>query len=371
MAGLTLHYLQYVLGLRNLGHDVLYLEDTGTWYYQPESESMVDDVSVPLRYLNQVMRDFDLEENWVFVDLKGIQYGITENAFEEFLQTADMFINVTGAGIVRERYFEIPNRIYVDTDPGYIQLRVEQGSQKDLEHLQKHTAHFSFGHNIGTSSCSIPTCGFDWRPTAQPMVMGLWPIVSQPSAATKFTTILKWQTYEPVEHEGKVYGLKNMEFLKFVDLPTLTGLNFEIAMAGNPPLENLAAAGWKCRDARPVSSTIENYQNYIQSSRGEWSIAKNGYVETRSGWFSDRSASYLASGRPVVLQSTGYEDWLEPGCGLLSFSTIEEASAALELINSNYEAHCLGARRMAEEYFDSKKVLSKLLTKAFEVVDRK
>jgi len=363
MAGLTLHYLQYALGLRKLGHEVLYLEDTGSWYYHPDTDAMVDDASIPLGYLNNVMAKYGLENNWVFVDLKGGIHGLSIQTFKAFVRSTDVFINVTGAGLVRESYRKIPHRIYIDTDPGYIQMRVDQGSQKDLEHLGKHTTHFSFGCNIGKHSCNIPNCGFNWHPTVQPIVMDLWPFTSPPDSDAAFTTVLKWQTYEPVKYHGKVYGLKNMEFKKFVELPSLITSNLEIAMVGNPPVDNLAATGWMLRDARSVSTTISQYRSYIRSSRGEWSIAKNGYVASGSGWFGDRSAAYLASGRPVLLQNTGYDLWLETGCGLLPFTTLNEAAAALESVNGEYTFHCLGARRLAEEYFDSRKVLQTMLAK--------
>jgi hypothetical protein len=167
-----------------------------------------------------------------------------------------------------------------------------------------------------------------------------------------------------MEHNGEVYGLKDVEFLKFLSLPKMTDQPLEIAMAGPPPVDDLEVAGWRCRSGPEISSTLERYRRYIQASRGEWSIAKNAYVKTRSGWFSDRSASYLASGRPVVLQATGFEHWLPTGNGVIEFSTLEEAKSALESINGNYQRHCRAARELAESFFDSGIVLRHLLDTA-------
>lgn len=361
MAGLTLHYIQYVLGLRDLGHDVLYLEDTGTWYYDPDTDSMVDDIAVPLQILDKTMDFFNLKDNWTFIDHNGIEHGLTGKKFDDYLATADVFINVTGAGIIKDNYLAIPVRIYLDTDPGFIHIRVSNGEKKDIEHLKRHNKYFSFGFNIGKPKCNIPTSGFHWSPTCQPIYLDFWPSVSNQSHNEMFTTILKWQTYSPEEKNGEVYGMKNTEFMKFIDLPSITNSKIELSMSGKPPIQDLTSAGWLIRNARNISKTLPDYRNYIQHSKGEWSIAKNGYVKSYSGWFSDRSASYLASGRPVILQSTGYEEWLDTGLGLISFNTLQEAANALEEINKNYKTHSDAAREMAVEFFDSKKVLSELL----------
>lgn len=364
MAGLTLHYLQYLLGLRQLGHEVLYLEDTGAWNYDPNTDSMTDDVELPVGYLREVMSAHGLADNWTFIDHEGHAHGLTGHDLRDFVRTADLFINVTGAGILREDYLEVPCRLYVDTDPGYIQMRVAEGNQKDIDHLERHTHHFSFGYNIGKPGCSIPTGGFDWLPTCQPIVTELWPVVPGPGDTGSFTTVLKWQSYDPVEHDGETYGLKNEEFIKFIDLPGRVACSIELAMAGNPPVSDLEAKGWLVRNARSISDSIDHYRRYIQESTAEWSIAKNGYVKTNSGWFSDRSASYLTSGRPVALQSTGYEEWLDTGRGLLSFGTVAEAVGAIDDICRNYKAHCEAARALAHDVFRAEKVVNSLIERA-------
>jgi len=364
MAGLTMHYLQYVLGLRQLGHEVLYLEDTGAWNYDPNTDSMTDDVNLPVAYLRNVMSAHGLADYWAFIDHWGQAHGLTQRGLQDFVRTADIFINVTGAGILRESYLDVPCRLYIDTDPGYIQMRVAGGNQQDIYHLTRHTHHFSFGCNIGKPGCGIPPGEFDWLPTCQPVVKELWPVVPGPGGTRKFTTVLKWQSYDPVEYDGETYGLKNEEFVKFIDLPERVACGIELAMAGNPPVSDLEGRGWLVRNARSISDTIEHYQRFIQGSKAEWSIAKNGYVKTNSGWFSDRSASYLASGRPVALQSTGYEEWLETGAGLLSFRTVAEAVGAIDEICCNYEAHCKAASALAHDVFRADKVIDSLIERA-------
>ncbi len=361
LAGLTLHYLQYVLGLHRLGHDVLYLEDTGTWYYDRNRNEMIEDSSPAVEFLSKTMSTYRLEDHWTFVDHQENVFGVQGADLEDYLRTADLFINVTGAGLLRDSYLRIPRRAYVDTDPGFVQMRVASGSQKDLEHLRGHTSHFSFGRNIGMPECTIPTLDLTWHPTVQPLCLDLWPVAEATADAAPFTTVLKWQTYEPVEFNGQVYGLKDMEFRKFQELPQRTAQALELASTGSFSTDELKALGWILRDARGISAAIEPYRKYIQQSRGEWSVAKNAYVKMHSGWFGDRSAAYLASGRPVILQATGYERWLPTGEGAFAFATLEESLEALDHINTDYRRHCRAARGLAADHFDARNVLNCLL----------
>jgi hypothetical protein len=373
IGGLVAHYLQYVLGLRALGHEVLYLEDTG-WYYDPFNRVYVDhwrplpdDASFtpPLDSLASTMEAFGLGEHWTYVDLEGTSHGVQGSRLNDFLRSADVFVHVTGSGFLREEYLAIPHRAFVDTDPVYTQLRVLAGEPENMDHLRKHTSHFTFGANLGRDECDVDTLGVRWRHTVQPVYRPLWTALPV-SEDAPFTTVLTWDSYEPVEHRGRTYGMKDVEFRRFSCLPELTDQPLELAVSGATPIEDdrLRHAGWRIRDAIGVSSTLDAYREYIAASRGEWSVAKNGYVATGSGWFSERSANYLASGRPVVVQSTGFERWLPTGQGVLSFSTIEEAAAAVEEVAGNYEVHRKAALEIAGEYFDSNKVLTGLIERA-------
>lgn len=356
-----MHWLQYVLGLRDLGHSVLYLEDTGAWYYDPVADEVVESCGTALAHLEATMRAHGLQESWTFIDHTGEEYGVTGRKLAEFLDSADLLVHVTGAMYLRDRYRRIPRRAYVDTDPGFVQFRAAGGSEKDAAHLRSHNCHFSFGCNIGTPACSIPTLGLHWQPTVQPLCLDLWPLTPGPSVFAPLTTVVKWQGYKPEKHNGNEYGLKDVEFMRFIELPARTEQPLELAMAGAPPVEGLEARGWTCRNGPELTKTFEDYRNYLQYSRGEWSVAKNGYVKANSGWFSDRSAAYLALGRPVVVQSTGFETWLPTGLGVLSFASLDEACAAIETLNSDYDKHCSAARDIAVEYFAAPKVLSHLL----------
>jgi hypothetical protein len=369
--GLTAHYLQYVLGLHALGHDVLYLEDTG-WYYDPMTRQWVDrstgqprDKPIrPVAVLEPLMARHGLGDRWTYVDVEGNAHGVTGSRLTEFLRTADLFLHVTGSGFLREEYQSIPHRAFVDTDPGFVQMRAASGSQKDVDHLERHTAYFTFGCNVGDETCDIPTLGLPWRPTVQPVFLPLWVSASRPSPETAvLTTVVKWQPYHGSQYRGTAYGMKDLEFRKFWRVPQLAGVPLEMAMAGAPPVDEieLEQAGWRLRDATGVSASLDAYRDYVLGSLGEWSVAKNGYVASRSGWFSERSANYMASGRPVILQSTGFERWLPTGAGILSFRTVEEAVDAIDEVRSRYDHHARAAREIASEFFDSGRVLTRML----------
>jgi hypothetical protein len=369
MAGTALHWLQYVLGFRALGHDVHYLEDAGGWFYDPTGAKTVRDVAVPLSNLARLMEYFDLSDKWTFIDEQREQYGVTGIRFHELLTSADLLVHVTGAMSLNydERYLQIPARIYIDTDPGFIQARIANGSRLDREHLDTHTAHFSFGCNIGKRGCGIPSTGHNWHATVQPIFLPLWDHEPFTAVGAPFTTIVKWDAggHAPMMFGNQMLGAKDVEFAKFVELPQLTGRKFEIAMLGSPPIENLEKFGWHCRNGAEISSTIPKYQNYLSKSVGEWSMAKHGYVVLNTGWFSDRSAGYLASGRPVVIQSTGFDEWLPCGKGVLTFRTLAQASEAIRLVDSAPQSQMRAAREMALTFFDSSKVLSRLIDLSF------
>jgi hypothetical protein len=206
----------------------------------------------------------------------------------------------------------------------------------------------------------------------QPLDLSLWPVAESAPKEAPYTTVIKWKPYGPLFYRGKTYGLKDLEFVKFVDLPSATPVSLELALEGESPVPHstLREKGWAVRDAWPVTESLSAYRSYIHASRGEWCIAKNIYVETGSGWFSERSAVYLASGRPVVAQSTAYEQWLPTGDGLFSFSTADQAAAAFEAIEGDYTRHCRAARDLAETYFRAETVLAPLIATALEPPQR-
>jgi hypothetical protein len=398
LAGQAWAHLQYLLGLQALGHDVTFFEDAG-WpdaCYDPEQGTMGDDAVYGIRVLKEWLGRFGLDGCWVFRSVQKTYSGLSQPAAHACIAEADVLINLSGVTWF-EGFEQIPARAFVDEDPLFTQVRV--ATDRDFwSLLNSHQALFSYGHNIGLPGCGIPTAGLSWQPFQQPIVLDQWPFAcvqpaggrSSPSAdfaegiasrtavpaagstpakyagrvapADTFTTILSWNAYGGVEFEGRTYGPKSMSFPLVAALPACSPQRFELAVSGEDvPTSELSASGWTIRDPLAVSRSLETYREYIAGSRGEFSIAKHGYVASRSGWFSDRSAAYLASGRPVVLQDTGYSAWLPVGEGLLAFDDLDGAVGAVAAVNGDYERHRRTARAIAVEYFDARRVLGSLL----------
>jgi len=253
-------------------------------------------------------------------------------------------------------------RVYLDDDPGYTQFWHAAGDRSPR--LEGHDHYATFGAHIGETSCPIPSGGINWIATVPPVVLAEWPLA--PTASRRFTTVGTWRgPYGPVEYKGRRYGQKVHEFRKVADLPRRVAAAFELALAIDPAetasLDLLAQGGWRVLDPTTLTHDPHSYRRYVQQSGAEFSVAQGIYVDTRSGWFSDRTTRYLASGKPVVVQDTGFADLFPVGRGLLAFSTLDEAVAATEMVILDYEAHAEAARAMAEQHFDSDLVLSRLL----------
>ncbi len=353
--------LQYVLGLRRLKHDAYFFEEFG-WpnsCYDYANDRISDDATWGAHVIRRLMRRFDLNHRWVYRDADGKYHGLSANRMHEIISSADLLLNLSGATWFDE-FERIPYRMFVDRDPGFTQFGCANDA-KILQRLTRRHTHFSiFAVRIGQTGCPVPTLGLRWHPTRQPVVLSEWPMQFDPHAKT-FTTVMTWDAYGSIRYQGQVYGPKGTEFLKIIKLPSRTSQPLEVAV-GEALHKKIAAHGWHVNNSVVVSRTPETYRDYIQKSRGEFSIAKHCYVKTRSGWFSDRSAVYLATGKPVVVQETGFSDWLPLGEGLLAFSNEDEALAALERVNGDYRRHCEAARAIALEFFDSDRVLRDLLS---------
>jgi hypothetical protein len=367
MGGMAWHHLQYVMGLRDLGHEVYFVEDSDDTLfccYDPTRSVTDRDPTYGLQFATYVFKKIGLSERWAYYDAHTEHwFGPLGNRILSFCKSADFLLNLSCANPVRPWLIEIPVRALIDTDPVFTQIR--NLSNPDRRALSSsHTVFFSFGENIGLSHCIIPNDGFLWRATRQPVVMDAWSVILGPENG-KFTTVMQWDSYTAREYNGRRYGMKSESFGDYMDLPERAGPIFELAM-GNPsaPRDILRSKGWTLCNPLEVSRDPWTYQRYIQQSKAEFSVAKHGYVVCHSGWFSERSTAYLASGRPVVVQDTGFSDWLEAGSGVLSFNTPEEALAGIEEINSRYGFHCRAAREIAEEYFDASKVLLSLIERS-------
>jgi hypothetical protein len=364
LGGLAWHHLQYIIGLAKLGHEVYFVEDSGDspWCcYDPIKQVTGNDPTYGLEFADCTFKRAGLESCWAYYHaLTSRWFGPKGERIHYLCESADLLLNLGGVNPIRPWLIGIPKRVLVDTDPVFTQIRhLTTPAARGL--ALQHTNFFSFGENVGSSRSAMPDDGLPWLTTRQPIVIDAWPVTSGPSGG-KFTTIMQWDSYPAAEYEHVYYGMKSKSFEAFMDLPIRVGPVLELAI-GSPtaPRPVLASKGWKLRDPFEVAPDPWTYQGYIRDSKAEFTVAKHGYVVSRTGWFSERSAAYLASGRPVITQETGFSDWLEAGCGVIPFATPDEAFAAIENVNCRYEEHCRAARALAEAYFDSNKVLKKLI----------
>ena len=362
-AGHSWQFLQYLLGLRRLGWDVLFVDrledalcrDAGGQVCAPEA-------SVNLRYVDALMREFALDGAWSVVLDGGRHAGMARERVLEHIRESELLINVMGFLGDEELLGAARRRVFLDTDPGFGQMWCDLGL---ADVFAGHDAHVTIGERIGRDGCTIPACGLDWITTPQPVVLDHWPAAPAPARAA-FTTIGRWRgAYGPVEHGGRTYGLRVHEFRRFAGLPQACGGNFELALDIDPAetadLQLLADGGWALVDPARAAATPGSYRDYIAGSSAEFMVAKGMYVDSASGWFSERSICYLASGRPVLAQDTGLGDLYPLGEGLLAFSTFDEAVAGVEAIRADPARHARAARALAVEHFDSDRVLGRLL----------
>jgi hypothetical protein len=389
LGGVAWDYLQYVVGLARLGHEVYYVEDSGEWPYSPDggpsgNDWVARDPSPNVSHLASVMARFDLGERWAYRFPTGSRwFGLANGRRKELFRSADLLINVSGTLDRPGEYRQVRCLVYIDSDPVFTQIRLASKEPGFGERVDAHDVHMSFGECL---SEAVPETGHSWRPTRQPVVLSEWRPATPRREA--FTTVMSWTSYEPLVYAGRTYGQKDRELRRFLDLPArLRPEVLEVALnrthhvnwqsgeealptgpcekaspgAQASPKELLTRAGWQVVDADEVCFDLDSYRLYIESSKGEWSVAKNGYVAGRPGWFSCRSACYLAAGRPVVVQDTGFAAVIPVGKGVLTFRDPDEAAAAVCEVRGNYERHAKQARSIAETYFDSDKVLSRLI----------
>ena len=385
LGGVAWDYLQYPAGLARLGHDVYYIEDSGEWPYNTDggptgNDWVARDCTPNVRHLSDVMDRFGLADRWAYhFPIQPTWYGLSDATRKEVIATADLLINVSGTIEHPENYRKVPRLAYIDSDPAFTQIKLALGMDEFRRRVDIHDVHMTFGEHF---SGAVPRTGHLWRPTRQPILLTEWR--TDRLCRDAFTTVMSWTSYKPLEFRGQAYGQKDLELVRFLKLPArLKATPLEIALSsthhvnwelvdsaagtglsltGKPtPSELLAAAGWRIVDPDHVCGGLDSYRNYVETSKGEWSVAKNGYVKGQAGWFSCRSACYLAAGRPVVAQDTGFRAVIPVGEGLFAFETLEQAAAAIEEIEGNYKRHSVAARAIAEEYFDSGKVLAKLI----------
>lgn len=381
LGGVFWDYLQYALGFARLGHDVLYLEDSGKWCYDPALATFVESGTRNADYFARELPKLDagLAERWFFRDAAGQTWGWDWRRVAEFCRDADLFLHISASCEMRDEYRAAHRLAFIDSDPMFTQSSVpayaagqlarDDPAHRRVDMIRGHDVHFTFGENIGAADCRIPQALFDWLPTRQPIVnecfSGAGVEVPLTERRRLLTTVMSWEPAEagPVV-EGIAYAGKSKEFLRFLELPARSSLPLEIAISGKAPREQLRASGWRLIEAPEVSGDPWTYRNYLARSFAEWSVAKNAYVQSRSGWFSCRSACYLSLGIPVVVQDTGFGCAIPSGAGVLKFSTPDEAVEAIDAVAAEPRRHARAAREIAHEYFAAHKVLPRLIEDA-------
>lgn len=361
IGGHTWMALQYLLGFRALGWEVVLIDRL-----EPEmcrdacGEPCAAEDSVNVAYLAGAMDRFGLGGDWALLVPGHEPIGMTRRELERRLGASRLLLNVMGYLDDEDLLARATLPVFLDIDPGFGQM----WRALDLhDAFAGHDCFVSVGTNVGQPGCGVPDCGLAWIPTLPPVALEQWPLAPGGSA---FTTVASWRgPFGRIEYEGRTYGLRVHEFRRFLPLPGLTDATFEVALDIDPAekrdLTSLVEHGWTLLDPCAVAGDPDAYRDFIQASRAELMVAKNMYVDTRSGWFSDRSACYLASGKPVLAQDTGFERMLPSGDGLLTFATLEQAAAAVERVAGERERHARAARAIAEEHLAAERVLGRLV----------
>jgi len=367
LAGVTYQFLHYLLALRRLGYDPYYVEDSGRWVYDPHVNDLTQDATRNVQTVAAVLEAYGFADRWAFRGHypNGRCYGMSEAALLNLYRDADAFLNVTGAQEIRAEHLACPRRIYVESDPFALQVKAASGDASAIAALRAHDTHFTFGENLGSADCDVPLGSFTWLPTRQPVALDLWEPSTQPGSA--YTTITTWRNKgkDILYHGETYYWTKDREFLKFLDLPRQTSARFELAVQVPEDVKQLLRShDWRQVNCLEISKVPASYRDYIRQSRGEFTVARDQYVRPNTGWFSDRSACYLAAGRPVITQETGFSKFLPTGNGLFGFRTMDDILAAVEAIESDYDGNCRAAREIAKEYFAAEKVVGSLMERA-------
>jgi hypothetical protein len=364
LAGIAWQAMHYLLGLRQLGFDVWYIEDGGANPYDPRVASVMMTCDYNVAYLRHAMESHGLGERWAYWDaINDVWHGLPRERVRRLYAEADGLINLCGATRLREEHLACPVRVMIDTDPVYEQIKYARSDHAARAYLDAHTHFFTYGENLGAADCPVPLSGIAWRATRPPVLPALWP---KPDDAPRcFTTVATWENKgKNIEFGGSRYlWSKHENFLSFLDLPRHRP-EICFALALDPPDTGARHAivenGWILVDPQPISAGMAPYRDFIAGSRAEFTVAKDIYVRPNSGWFSDRSVCYLAAGRPVVTMRTGFDRFYPVGRGLFEYSDTKEALAAIDAITADYAAHSRAARALACEHFAADRILAAL-----------
>ncbi len=372
IAGVIWQHVHYLVGLQRLGHDIYYIEDSARIPYNPTNFDTNNDFGYAAKILGQLAREFGFERRWGFCarylpDLPTA--GLSLTRIRRLYREADAILNVCGTQEFNDDLLQSDRLLYVESDPGVEQIKVDKKVRSTIDYLGKHRALFTFGENIGNDRFPVPLHKLRWFPTRQPVVTDLWKTSRAPNATAVFTSIANWSTsgLKDIEWRGEKYlWSKSREFLRFVAAPTKSGEPFELAtdIKDEKTRNKFLANDWRFRPPHLMSVDYWDYRNYIRNSKGEFTVAKDQYVRLHTGWFSDRSACYLAAGRPVITQETGFTDHYGNDGGLFAFRSLGEIAEAVREINADYKKQSRAARAVAREVFEAEKVLSDLLKRA-------
>ena len=372
IAGVIWQHVHYIVGLQRLGHEVHYIEDSARLPYNPETFEVNDEFDYAAKILGRLAGEFDFKNRWAFCAryLKETPTaGLSLKQIRQLYRDGDAILNICGTQEFNADLLQSERIIYVESDPGVEQIKIDQGSRSTIDYLRRHHALFTFGENVGTKSFPVPIHGFKWHATRQPVVTDLWKTNRAPKRAAVFTSIANWSTSglkDITWRRRKYLWSKSREFLRFVAAPKRSGETFELAtnIQDRKTRDKFKRNGWRFTSPTQMSVDYWLYRDYIQQSKGEYTVAKDQYVRLNTGWFSDRSACYLAAGRPVITQETGFTKNYGGQAGLLAFRSLGEIAEAVKVINGDYKKHSDAARQIAREIFEAEKVLKSLLDRA-------
>ena len=363
VGGVLSNNLQFLTGFQRLGHDVYLVEKAGyeESCFDPESRVSSDDCTCGVRRIEALLDRHGLPGRWCFVSADGEYHGLDRAAVDEVFAHADLFIDRGLHQSWVEEARGVPISVLMDPDPGFRQVKMATELERGRA-VPSYDAYYTYGHNIGTDLSPAPTVGLAWRHLFHPVDTSLYPETGPPDPTAPCTTVMNWKALELVSHAGETFGMKDAQFPRFVDLPERVGCPMEIAVEGhNVPHEELQRRGWRVVPALDVTASYDSYHEYLRRSLAEFSVVKDVYHRLAVGWFSDRSAAYLAHGRPVVVQDNGLARHLPTGEGLFEVSSLGEAADAIERVRAEPERHSRAARRIAEEYLDTDVVLGRFL----------
>ncbi|MEY2498865.1 MAG: hypothetical protein QOD12_2421 [Verrucomicrobiota bacterium] len=372
IAGVIWQHLHYIVGLQRLGHDVFYIEDSARLPYNPDTFEVNNEFDYAARMLAHLGAEFGFARRWSFCAryLPGNPTaGLSLSRIRQLYREADAILNVCGTQEFNPDLLTSDRILYLESDPGVEQIKVDQGIRSTIKYLRRHHALFTFGENVGAKSFPVPTHKFKWLPTRQPIVTDLWKTTRRPLPAAVFTSVANWSTsgLKDIEWRGEKYlWSKSREFLRFVAAPKKSGEPFELAtdIKDESARAKFERNGWRFRAPHDLSADYRLYRDYIRRSKGEFTVAKDQYVRLNTGWFSDRSGCYLAAGRPVIIQETGFTQALGQHDGLFAFNSLGQIADAVKAINADYARHSRGARQVAREFFEAETVLHSLLKRA-------